>query len=117
MTSGWIPAWEPQAYRLRSCSGGYRLRRPSPPPRPQGCRARRTVLLHRSHTGCGTSCLGQGGATIEGCIPGEGSRNLSETTCDAMRPARRLYKTQIVGTYRAGTPFGEFDEIECGDIG
>src|SRR5215475_3458791 len=41
---------------------------------------------------------------------------ISETTCDAASLVRRLYKTQIVGPYRAGTPFGEFDEIECGDI-
>src|SRR5262245_11141421 len=47
---------------------------------------------------------------------GISATRISETTCDAASLARRLYKTQIVGTYRAGAPFGEFDAIECGDI-
>src|SRR4249920_2392006 len=46
--------------------------------------------------------------------PWGGKPGISATTCDAGSLGHRLYKTPIVGTYRGGTPFGEFDEIECG---
>src|SRR5215813_12362158 len=106
---------EPRTYRLRSCCAGY----PNDDPGLFVRKAKRG----RSGVSCATTprrlhgdadvAVGSGDVFVR---PLGREAGISETTCDAASLARRLYKTQIVGTYRAGTPFGEFDEIECGDI-
>ena len=53
--------------------------------------------LQRRHAGCGDVAGQAGGEMLSvRAVPGEGSQNLSVTTCDAASLARRLYKTQIV---------------------
>ena len=107
---------EPEAYRLRSCWGGYRRERPGPPC-PQRARSGEPGFLCNALTPAAEVPIGRRPeGDSQQASPGR-EATISATTCDAAPlAASPLQDPNCCHISDAGTPFGEFDEIECGEI-